>query len=140
MRWLLTPLRWGWRLALAAIVLLLSRHGERRVERELPASPRAEGAVAGLLFAAALAGVAFVLVYAFDGADTQLLGAAINAVYAFGITFIVFKVINAVKSIRVSPEVELEGLDMPEFGGLAYPEDAMAPATASCSGAMVCTD
>ena len=59
----------------------------------------------------------------------QLLGAAINAVYAFGVTFIVFKVINAVKSIRVSPEVELEGLDMPEFGGLAYPEDALAPAT-----------
>jgi ubiquinol-cytochrome c reductase iron-sulfur subunit len=77
MRWLLTPLRWVWRLALAAIVLLLSRHVERRVERELPASPRAEGAVAGLLFGAALAGLAFVLVYAFDGADTQLLGAAI---------------------------------------------------------------
>jgi ammonium transporter, Amt family len=61
----------------------------------------------------------------------QLLGAAINAVYAFGVTFIVFKVINAVKSIRVSPEVELEGLDVPEFGGLAYPEDALASATAS---------
>ena len=61
----------------------------------------------------------------------QLIGAAINAVYAFGVTFIVFKVINAVKSIRVSPEVELEGLDVPEFGGLAYPEDAIGPATAT---------
>ena len=46
--------------------------------------------------------------------------------WAFGVTFVVFKVINAIKSIRVSPEVELEGLDVPEFGGLAYPEDALA--------------
>jgi ammonium transporter, Amt family len=60
----------------------------------------------------------------------QLMGAAINAVWAFGVTFLIFKVINAVKSIRVSPEVETEGLDMPEFGALAYPEDAIV-ATAS---------
>ena len=33
-------------------------------------------------------------------------------------TFVVFKVVNAVKSMRVSPEVELEGLDVPEFGWL----------------------
>jgi ammonia channel protein AmtB len=31
--------------------------------------------------------------------------------------------VNAVKSMRVSREVELEGLDLPEFGMLAYPED-----------------
>ena len=61
--------------------------------------------------------------------SVQLIGVAINVVWAFGVTFIVFKVINAMKSIRVSPEVELEGLDVPEFGGLAYPEDALAPAT-----------
>ena len=30
--------------------------------------------------------------------------------------------------MRVSPEVELEGLDVPEFGVLAYPEDALVPA------------
>jgi ubiquinol-cytochrome c reductase iron-sulfur subunit len=77
MRLLLVPLRWVWRIALAAVVLLFSRRDERRVERELPASPRAEGAVAALLFVAGLAGLAFVLVYAFDGADTQLLGVAI---------------------------------------------------------------
>ncbi|HEY2335309.1 MAG TPA: Rieske 2Fe-2S domain-containing protein [Solirubrobacterales bacterium] len=77
MRLLLTTLRWAWRFALAAVVLLFSRRGERKVVRELPASPRAEGAVAALLFGAGLAGFAFVLVYAFDGADTQLLGVAI---------------------------------------------------------------
>ena len=30
--------------------------------------------------------------------------------------------------IRVSKEVELEGLDIPEFGMLAYPEDAIVTA------------
>ncbi|HEY4232347.1 MAG TPA: ammonium transporter [Lacipirellulaceae bacterium] len=59
----------------------------------------------------------------------QLIGVAVSAAWAFTVTFIVFKVINAMKSIRVSPEVELEGLDVPEFGGLAYPEDALAPMT-----------
>jgi ammonia channel protein AmtB len=29
------------------------------------------------------------------------------------------------KSMRVPPEVELEGLDVPEFGMRAYPEDAV---------------
>jgi hypothetical protein len=30
-----------------------------------------------------------------------------------------------VRSMRVSKEVELTGLDVPEFGMLAYPEDAV---------------
>jgi ammonium transporter, Amt family len=55
----------------------------------------------------------------------QLLGASVCAVWAFGATFVVFKVVNGVKSMRVTKEVELEGLDVPEFGLLAYPEDAL---------------
>jgi Amt family ammonium transporter len=55
----------------------------------------------------------------------QVMGAVICAAWAFGATFIVFKVVNAVKSMRVSKEVEQEGLDVPEFGLLAYPEDAL---------------
>jgi len=31
--------------------------------------------------------------------------------------------------MRVSKEVELEGLDVPEFGMLAYPEEEGIPAT-----------
>ena len=54
---------------------------------------------------------------------TQLFGAGINFVWAFGATFVIFKVVNSIRSMRVSPEVELEGLDVPEFGGLAYPDD-----------------
>jgi Amt family ammonium transporter len=56
----------------------------------------------------------------------QLIGASINFAWAFGATFVVFKLVNAVRSMRVSREVELEGLDVPEFGMLAYPEDAVA--------------
>jgi ammonium transporter, Amt family len=55
----------------------------------------------------------------------QLIGAGVNIAYAFGVTFIVFSVVNAVKSMRVSPEAEAGGLDLPEFGGVAYPEDAV---------------
>lgn len=55
----------------------------------------------------------------------QLIGAAVCAAWAFGATFIVFKVVNAVKKMRVSEDVELEGLDVPEFGQLAYPDDVM---------------
>ncbi|HTO53794.1 MAG TPA: ammonium transporter [Myxococcota bacterium] len=53
----------------------------------------------------------------------QLIGASVCAVWAFGATFVTFKVVNSIRSMRVSPEVELEGLDVPEFGGLAYPDD-----------------
>jgi len=44
-------------------------------------------------------------------------------VYAFGVTFVVFTVVNKIKSIRVSPAAEVDGLDEPQFGMLAYPED-----------------
>jgi hypothetical protein len=40
----------------------------------------------------------------------------------------VFKAVNAVRSMRVSPAVEIEGLDRPEFGMLAYPEEEGIPA------------
>jgi ammonium transporter, Amt family len=53
----------------------------------------------------------------------QVIGATLMVVYAFGATFVVFKLVNAVKSLRVSAAVELEGLDVPEFGLPAYPED-----------------
>src|SRR5262249_43763585 len=53
----------------------------------------------------------------------QLIGASVCAAWAFGATFVLFKAVNAIKRMRVSPEIELEGLDLPEFGGLAYPDD-----------------
>jgi Amt family ammonium transporter len=53
----------------------------------------------------------------------QVIGATLMAVYAFGATFVVFKLVNAVRPLRVSAAVELQGLDVPEFGLPAYPED-----------------
>ncbi|MDR3568133.1 MAG: ammonium transporter [Syntrophobacteraceae bacterium] len=57
---------------------------------------------------------------------TQLGGATLCALYAFGLTFVVFKIVNMIVPLRVSKEVELEGLDVPEFGLPAYPEDSLA--------------
>jgi len=55
----------------------------------------------------------------------QLGGATLCAFWAFGATYAVFFVVNKVKSMRVAPEVELDGLDIPEYGMSAYPEDAV---------------
>jgi Amt family ammonium transporter len=64
---------------------------------------------------------------------SQLFGATLCAVWAFGATYGVFSIVNKIKSMRVTPQVELEGLDVPEFGLPGYPEDfpppeALAPA------------
>src|ERR1700685_3443040 len=55
----------------------------------------------------------------------QLMGASIYAFWAFGATYAVFWVVNKVKSMRVVPECEEEGLDVPGVGMLGYPEDAV---------------
>jgi Amt family ammonium transporter len=55
----------------------------------------------------------------------QLGGATLCALWAFGMTFVVFKIVNAVKLIRVTSSTELSGLDEPEYGMLAYREDAV---------------
>jgi Amt family ammonium transporter len=55
----------------------------------------------------------------------QLAGATLCAIWAFGGAYLVFSVVNKIKSMRVSPEVERDGLDVPEFGMSAYPEDAV---------------
>jgi Amt family ammonium transporter len=59
---------------------------------------------------------------------TQLGGATLCAIYAFGFTYVVFKAVNVVVPLRVSAEIEREGLDVPEFGMLAYPEEEGIPA------------
>src|ERR1700729_1743595 len=58
----------------------------------------------------------------------QLMGATLYAIWAFGATYVVFWSVNKVKSMRVAPQAEEEGLDYPEFGMAGYPEDAVVPA------------
>jgi Amt family ammonium transporter len=59
----------------------------------------------------------------------QLFGATICIAWAFCSTYAVFWTVNKVRSMRVAPDAEIEGLDMPEFGMPAYPEDAVVPAS-----------
>jgi ammonium transporter, Amt family len=56
----------------------------------------------------------------------QLIGATLCVVWAFGATYGVFWVVNRIRVMRVSPEVELEGLDVPQFGLPGYPEDLVS--------------
>jgi len=49
--------------------------------------------------------------------------------WAWGITWLIFSVAKRFMQIRVSPEAELEGLDLPEFGALCYPDFVLASHT-----------
>jgi Amt family ammonium transporter len=57
----------------------------------------------------------------------QVVGIVACFVWVFTLFFIFFKVLDAVIGNRVSAEVELEGLDMPEMGAIGYPDFVMTP-------------
>ncbi|MGC7870629.1 ammonium transporter [Desulfosporosinus sp. SYSU MS00001] len=50
----------------------------------------------------------------------QLLGVAFTALYAFGVTYLILKIINVFESVRVPKEVEIKGLDVTLHGETAY--------------------
>ncbi len=52
----------------------------------------------------------------------QVLGICAAFIWAFGVSFIVFKLIDKTIGLRVSPEEEAEGLDFGEHGANAYPD------------------
>jgi len=58
----------------------------------------------------------------FSQMAAQSVGAITMVVYAFGVSYVFFKVVDAVMGIRVAPELELAGVDIPEMGVLAYPD------------------
>ena len=58
----------------------------------------------------------------------QIIGPIVNFVFIFGASWIFFKLYDVIFGMRVSPEVELEGLDVPEMGAHGYPE-VHGPAT-----------
>ncbi|HPS82311.1 MAG TPA: P-II family nitrogen regulator, partial [Candidatus Limiplasma sp.] len=65
----------------------------------------------------------------FYGDASQLLAQAIAIavllVYGFGVSYLFYKLLDKVWGLRVSPEDELEGLDIPEMGVLAYPDQQL---------------
>ncbi|MFQ5456210.1 MAG: ammonium transporter [Nitrospirota bacterium] len=51
----------------------------------------------------------------------QAIGAFACAAWAFGLGYLVFKMMDNIFGIRVSPQQEIEGLDISEHGASAYP-------------------
>ena len=62
----------------------------------------------------------------FYGDASQLAAQAVGTltciVWVFVTFFVFFKIVEALMGNRVSAEVEIEGLDIPEMGALAYPD------------------
>ena len=52
---------------------------------------------------------------------TQAIGVLAYGVWAIGLSFIVFSILKATMGLRVTKEVEIEGLDISEHGSIAYP-------------------
>jgi ammonium transporter, Amt family len=69
-----------------------------------------EGTVRGLFYGGASQFVA------------QIIGTLTCFVFIFCISWVFFKVVDVAMGMRVSPEEELEGLDVPEMGAHGYPE------------------
>jgi Amt family ammonium transporter len=55
----------------------------------------------------------------------QLIGAAAAFVWAFGASYLFFRLLDRVVKLRVSPEAELAGLDVPELGLAGYVPDLL---------------
>lgn len=52
----------------------------------------------------------------------ELIGVATCFAFVFAAFYVFFKLQDRLMGIRVSPETEMEGLDLPEMGAFAYPE------------------
>jgi len=52
----------------------------------------------------------------------QAIEVIVGLIVGFGIMFPFFKLSNLIIPMRVSREVELQGLDLPEMGALGYPD------------------
>jgi Amt family ammonium transporter len=57
----------------------------------------------------------------------QAIGTATNLVFVFTVSWAFFKACDLAMGLRVAPEVETEGLDIPEMGALAYPDFSLVP-------------
>ncbi len=73
-----------------------------------------------------LNGVAGTVEGLFSGSAPQLfaevIGVAVNFVFVFSVMYLFFTLLNKIIPLRVSPEVEFEGLDQNEVSVTAYPE------------------
>ena len=58
----------------------------------------------------------------------QVIGAVVCFAYVFGLSYVFFRLLDRVLGMRVTPEVEVGGVDIPEMGMLPYPPDWEWPA------------
>ena len=65
----------------------------------------------------------------------QLIGVATLVGFVFTLSFVINAVLEAVWGHRVTAEVELEGLDIPEMGALGYPEFVLREDSVAQTGA-----
>ena len=63
----------------------------------------------------------------------QCIGTLTCFVFVFVSFYVFFKVLDVIIGNRVSAEVELQGLDLPEMGALAYPEFQMSSGSSTGS-------
>jgi Amt family ammonium transporter len=54
--------------------------------------------------------------------SAELIGVAVNIIFVFSTMYIFFRLLDKIVPLRVSPEVEFEGLDQNEVSVTAYPE------------------
>ena len=52
----------------------------------------------------------------------QMFEVVVGFIWAWGIAWVIFSIAKRFMKIRVSEEAEIEGLDIPEFGALCYPD------------------
>ena len=64
----------------------------------------------------------------------QVIGPLANLLFIFGASWLFFKALDMVMGLRVAPEVEIEGLDLPETGALAYPDFSLVPSHSGSGG------
>ena len=102
---------------IAGVIMLLSVMGLERLGLDDPVGAISVHRTAGLW------GVFAVALFSADANIVdQLIGAGAIIVWAFVLSFLVFKAIDLGFGLRVTPEEERIGLDRSEHGGEAYPE------------------
>ena len=69
----------------------------------------------------------------------QIFHVFIGFVWAWGMMWLIFKGASMFIKVRVAPEVEIQGLDLPEFGVLAYPDFVQSSITLGHAGVTTAT-
>lgn len=62
----------------------------------------------------------------------QLIDVGVILIWGFGLSFLFYKALHATMGMRVQPEDEVAGLDIPEMGMLAYPDFALKASSEGC--------